>query len=140
MAGAKKTSRALPRPHKFVAALQKQPNASKVIRGFVGRARSTQLLRVYLDAELRRYVEIPKKDILHFEDSRAQHGATASVVLWVDEKSRIHHFGNWFASEDPSTMATGEEGGGDPTTMATGEESTGFENPLDVIGNPFGRF
>jgi hypothetical protein len=38
---------------------------------------------------------------------------------------------------DPTTMATGEEGGGGPTTMATGEETTAVASGS---GNPFGSF
>jgi hypothetical protein len=136
----KKTGRALPKPHKFVSALQRKKVGSSLIRGFIGKASKARYLRVYLDVELKRFVEVPEKAVLHFEDLRAQHGPAASVVLWVDQEAQIRHFGNWAASDDPTTMATGEEGGGDPTTMATGEESVTPFNPLDEVSNPFGRF
>jgi len=136
----RKTRRALPKPHKFVSALQRKKVGSSLIRGFIGKASKARYLRVYLDVELKRFVEVPEQAVLHFEDLRAQNGPAASVVLWVDEEAQIQHFGNWAASDDPTTMATGEEGGGDPTTMATGEESVTPFNLLDEVSNPFGRF
>ncbi|MFL6196051.1 MAG: hypothetical protein ACJ75H_17860 [Thermoanaerobaculia bacterium] len=39
----------------------------------------------------------------------------------------------------PTTMATGEEGGGGPTTMATGEEESAQAGAGDG-GSPFGAF
>jgi hypothetical protein len=77
---------------------------------------------------------------VHTEPIRSGNLTFEGVYVWVTEDAKIIHRGSWFATEDPTTMATGEEGGGDPTTMATGEESMGFENPLDIVGNPFGRF
>lgn len=136
----KKTCVSLPKPHEFVQTLEKHRSKCKLINGFIGTSKSDRHLRVYLDVELKRFVDVPTKDVLHFEDFRSQHSSTSSVVLWVNEKAKIAHFGNWFASEDPTTMATGEEGGGDPTTMATGEESSGPINPLDELVNPFGKF
>lgn len=136
----RKSSVVSPKPHKFAIALQAQKKNSKLIRGFVGKSKSRGHVRVYLDIEMKRYVEVPAKEILHVEDPRKLHGEVASIFLWVNEKAAIKHFGNWFANEDPTTMATGEEGGGDPTTMATGEESTGPFNPIDEVVNPFGTF
>ena len=130
------------KPHEFVLALQERKTRNKVIRGYVGKAENSYDVRVYLDAELVRYVDVPEKSILHVEDARVIHGPTASIAIWVDEQASIRHFGHWFANEDPTTMATGEEGGGDPTTMATGEESA---SPFDRINqlinpSPFGTF
>ena len=136
----KKSTASLPKPHQFALALQAHDTSSKLIRGYVGKAKSKGHLRVYLDIEMKRYVEVPQKDILHVEDPRKLHGEVASIFFWVNEKAQIRHFGNWFANEDPTTMATGEEGGGDPTTMATGEESSGPFNPWDEVINPFGGF
>jgi hypothetical protein len=62
------------------------------------------------------------------------------AYVWVLEDAKIFHYGSWAANEDPTTMATGEEGDPDPTTMATGEEGCGFENPVDLVINPFGRY
>jgi hypothetical protein len=127
-------------PHKFVAALQRSNEPCKLIRGYIGEPEYKNHVRVYLDVELRRWVEVPQKDILYLDDARERYGDASSISLWVREKSAVRHFGHWFANEDPTTMATGEEGGGDPTTMATGEESTGPFNPLDEVVNPLGNF
>jgi len=136
----KKRTPSLPKPHTFVAALEEHRTKCKLVRGFIGKSKSQRHLRIYLDLELKRFVDIPKKDVMHFEDSRTQHGPSSTVLLWINEKASIQHFGHWFANEDPTTMATGEEGGGDPTTMATGEESTWPFNPFDELINPFGNF
>ncbi len=130
------------RPHKFVTALERNAASStqlRIIKGYVGKASKSKHVRVYLDAELRRYVEVPSGNIEHYEDERTAANQYGSVILWVNEKSAIRHFGHLIGSEDPTTMATGEEGG-DPTTMATGEESAGLPNPLDPLVNPFGTY
>lgn len=40
----------------------------------------------------------------------------------------------------PTTMATGEEGGGEPTTMRTGEEDGTYAAEDGDLVNPFGAF
>jgi len=131
------------KPHKFVTAIEKagnKPASLKIIEGFIGKAARKDDIRIYLDAELRRFVDVSKKNIEHFEDQRTSSAPNASVIIWVKEYAKIRHFGNWAVNEDPTTMATGEEGGGDPTTLATGEEGAGIPNPYDEIVNPFGSF
>jgi hypothetical protein len=127
----------------FVAKLVKDPkNPPKVrlIRGYIGESDKKGCARVYLDAELRRFVDVPEDGIVHAETLPEAVSSLGAAHVWVREDARITHRGSWAASEDPTTMATGEEGGGDPTTMATGEEALGIENPLDLVVNPFGRF
>ncbi len=131
------------RAHKFVTALESNKKAStnlRILQGYVGKATKVGYVRLYLDAELRRFVDVPMDGIEHYEDQRTTTAPNERVILWVNERSAMRHFGNWIANDDPTTMATGEEGGGDPTTMATGEESAGLPNPLDALINPFGSF
>lgn len=131
------------KPQVFVSALvpnAKTPPKVRVIRGYVGESTEQNHTRVYLDVELRRFVDIPADSIVHSEAIPPTVIPLGGVYVWVREDARILHRGSWFASEDPTTMATGEEGGGDPTTMATGEEAMGFESPLDIVINPFGKF
>jgi hypothetical protein len=111
-----------------------------VIRGYVGESSEAKVVRVYLDVELRRFVEIPEDQISHLERPSNGGNPLAPDLVWVSEKANIRHRGFWAAAEDPTTMATGEEGGGDPTTMATGEESSGFQDPVELIVNPFGWY
>lgn len=40
----------------------------------------------------------------------------------------------------PTTMLTGEEGGGEPTTMRTGEEDSTYAAEGGDLVNPFGAF
>jgi len=130
------------RPHKFVTAIEKtesKPSQLRIIQGFIGKGAKKNHIRVYLDAELRRFVDVAKDSIEHYEDQRTASSPNASVLLWVKETALIRHFGHWIGTDDPSTMATGEEGG-DPTTMATGEEGAGLPNPLDPLVNPFGAY
>ena len=131
------------RPHKFVSAIEakgSKPSQLRIIQGFVGKAAKKNHIRVYLDAELRRFVDVAMDNIEHYEDQRTATAPNASVLLWVNETALIQHYGHWFGTDDPTTMATGEEGGGDPTTMATGEEGAGLPNPLDPLINPFGTY
>ncbi len=131
------------RPHKFVSAIEaltSRPSTLRIIQGFVGKAAKKNHIRVYLDAELRRFVDVDMNNIEHYEDQRTATAPNVSVLLWVNETALIRHYGHWFGTDDPTTMATGEEGGGDPTTMATGEEGAGLPNPLDPLVNPFGTY
>lgn len=130
------------KPEAFVSALvrdARKPPRLRAIRGYLGESSEKKHVRVYLDVELRRFVDIPADGIVHAEEIPKSVMPLGGVYLWVSEDARILHRGAWAAPEDPTTMATGEEGG-DPTTMATGEEGTGIENPLDLVVNPFGRF
>jgi hypothetical protein len=111
-----------------------------MIRGYVGESSEKGSVRVYLDVELRRFVDIPTEGIVHTEMIPETVMPLGCAYLWVREDVEILHWGSWIASEDPTTLATGEEGGDDPTTMATGEECLGIENPLELVVNPFGRF
>lgn len=131
------------KPAAFVSRMVKKgdrPPPARVIRGYVGESSEPGHFRIYLDIELRRYVDIPEKGLLHSEAIPESVMPLGGVYVWVREDVQILHYGSWAANEDPTTMATGEEGGGDPTTMATGEEGCGFENPIDLVINPFGRF
>lgn len=131
------------KPQLFVSALvpnAKTPPKVRVIRGYVGESTEQNHTRVYLDVELRRFVDIPADSIVHSEEISPTVIPLGGMYVWVREDASILHRGSWFASEDPTTMATGEEGGGDPTTMARGEEAMGFESPLDIVINPFGKF
>ncbi len=85
-------------------------------------------------------MDIPLDAIAHLERQSERGDPLAPDLVWVGEDVKIRHHGSWIASEDPTTMATGEEGDGDPTTMATGEESTGYQDPMELVVNPFGRY
>ena len=130
-------------PQRFVSEIVKdtrRPPRLRVVRGYIGESCERNCTRVYLDIELRRYVDIPTKGVVHSELAPDSLMPLGGRYVWVREDVQILHRGSWFASEDPTTMATGEEGGGDPTTMATGEESVGVEPPINIVVNPFGRF
>ena len=130
-------------PHPLVSEVvtdANYPPRLRVIRGYVGKSSQDDTVRVYLDVELRRFVDVPSNEIVHLERPSKRGHALAPDLLWVGEEAKIRHRGSWAASEDPTTMATGEEGDGDPTTMATGEESAGFQDPLEFVVNPFGRY
>ena len=51
-----------------------------------------------------------------------EEGPTMTTMMVGEESAR--------RAEDPTTLATGEEGGTDPTTLATGEESRGGAGPF----------
>lgn len=147
---AKKTSRTnksrkspLLKPQAFITKLVKIAGdlpRLRTIRGYIGASEQRGYIRIYLDIELRRCVDIPEDGIVHTEVAPEIVMPLGGVYVWVHENAKILHHGSWAASEDPTTMATGEEGGPDPTTLATGEEGCGFENPVDLVINPFGRY
>lgn len=131
------------RPHQFITDITRRTGSSpkvNIIRGYVGESEKDTHTRIYLDIEMKRFVDVPTDGIVHVADLRERNNLLAPVYLWVNSDAGIIHHGNWFADGDPTTMATGEEGGGDPTTMATGEESSGLPDFIDQIINPFGRY
>jgi hypothetical protein len=131
------------KPNAFVAKMVKkaeEPPRVRAIRGYIGESNKRGYARIYLDIELRRYVDIPEDGVVHAESISETVMPLGGVYVWVQADAQIFHYGSWAAGEDPTTMATGEEGDPDPTTMATGEEGCGFENPLDLVINPFGRY
>ena len=131
------------KPQAFISKLVKkaeQPPRVKTVRGYIGDSDKRGYVRIYLDIELRRYVDIPQDSIVHAEAIPETVMPLGCAYVWVQEDAKIFHYGSWAANEDPTTMATGEEGDPDPTTMATGEEGCGFENPVDLVINPFGRY
>ena len=135
-----RTSRSF-EPHPFVAAMTKGEERPRVkaIRGFVGPSADRRSVRIFLDLELRHFVDVPIDGIVHSERISESAVPLGGIFVWVREDVPIKHHGSWGMSDDPSTMATGEEGD-PPTTMATGEECGGLVNPLDLVGNPFSRF
>jgi hypothetical protein len=131
------------RYHDFVSQLARDPDKIpdlRIISGYLGSSTTRDHVRVYLDATLRRYIDIPVEGVAHVDDSLMTRNPLGKAVLWVHAETSITHRGACIGCEDPTTMATGEEGGGDPTTMATGEECSGLEDPLEAIVNPFGSF
>ena len=131
------------KPHHFIADINRKTEGNpkvKIVRGYVGESDEKSHTRIYLDIEMQRFVDVPTEGIVHVADLRERNNPLAPVYLWVKSDASIIHHGNWFADDDPTTMATGEEGGGDPTTMATGEENSGLPDFIDQIINPFGRY
>jgi hypothetical protein len=134
---------ALPKPHDFATAIAKSNRTMpklRILQGYIGETEQSDHIRLFLDAELSRFVDVPVSGIAHFKDFRDAKNTLAPVVFWVRQDAKILHRGHWTVSEDPTTMATGEEGGGDPTTMATGEENIRLPNPAELVINPFGCF
>lgn len=129
------------KPHPFVSSIVRDPGKLprlRVIRGYVGESGQKNHVRIYLNLELRHYVDVPADGIAHSQD--APELPLGGTYVWIREEAKISHGGSIAAPEDPTTMATGEEGGEPPTTMATGEEDGGLPNPLDAVSNPFGGF
>ena len=131
------------KPNAFVDALVADPNkppSLKLLRGYIGRSPDKGHVRLYLDAELRYFVDVPEEGVMHARPVPQEILPFDAMYLWVRDDVSIRHRGRWAAPEDPTTMATGEEGGNPPTTMATGEEDAGLINPLDLVSNPFGDY
>ena len=127
--------------HPFVAAITKSGPQARVraIRGYVGEQRDRGSVRIYLDLELRYFMDVPLDAVVHSERIPESALPLGGVVVWVRDNVKIGHGGTLALPEDPTTMAGGEEGS-PPTTMATGEEGGGWINPFDAVGNPFSKF
>ena len=65
-------------------------------------------------------------------------GGAVLTTMALGEEGGISASGGGLrrGAEDPTTRATGEEGGNPPTTMATGEEGGIVLSPGDTVSNP----
>jgi hypothetical protein len=75
--------------HPFVAALIPDPSAgppdSTVLHGYVGKSTRAKHWRLYLDASLASYVELPEDDILH----HSQVANDGGTLVWVPKSLEL---------------------------------------------------
>jgi hypothetical protein len=75
----------------FVAKVAKHPTRSLLFKGFVGKAKQAGYTRIYSDAELTDYVDVPTNAILHSQPASAQDSPLGGSYLWVKSEAIINH-------------------------------------------------
>lgn len=79
-----------PLPAAFAAAETLDPSRSPqtvAFIGFLGASADTGSVRLYLDEELRDWIDVAKSDILNLE--RRGDGSRQRTVLWVDRRTTL---------------------------------------------------
>ena len=78
----------------FVARLVKDPTdppSLLLLRGYLGASSEEGHVRLYLDEELSRYVEIPKEAIRHARELSPQQSPLGGSLLWIDREADLMH-------------------------------------------------
>ena len=68
-----------------------EPARVRVISGFVGNSPRAGHLRLYLDLELKSYIEIEEQEIVHHERLSRERSPLGGTMLWVREEARVEH-------------------------------------------------
>jgi hypothetical protein len=83
-----------PLPDDFVSKVvkdPKQPPDAQMLTGFVGKSSEDGYTRLYADANLRDFVDIPDAAILHSEKVAPQHSPLGGSHLWVERNAELTH-------------------------------------------------
>jgi hypothetical protein len=78
----------------FVARLVKDPGDPPdllLMSGYLGASSEDGHVRLYLDEELSRYVEIPKEAIRHARELPPGQSPLGGSLLWIDRKAELMH-------------------------------------------------
>jgi hypothetical protein len=78
----------------FVNALVPDPSNvpdAMFLTGFLGTSCRDECLRLYLTADLRRFVEIDRSDVLHAQSLRSEYNLLGGSAVWVNRTARLVH-------------------------------------------------
>lgn len=78
----------------FVGRIVQDPNAPPsvtLLSGYLGSASEEGHVRVYLDEELCRYVEIPEKAIRHTQELSPEQSPLGGSLIWIDRDAEVLH-------------------------------------------------
>ena len=89
-----KSKKSIPRDS-FIAKVRKPTDTDPLIhlQGFVGDAATDEYLRLYSDASLNEYVDIPENDVVHYEKIRSDQSPLGGYNLWL-HKDAIFAYGD----------------------------------------------
>jgi hypothetical protein len=79
-------------PDDFVTKIVKDPDrppATLLLRGFLGDASDPGHIRVYLDAELSRYIDAPRDAVLHVQQISEQHSPLGGQMVWLQRDAPL---------------------------------------------------
>src|SRR5947209_19060749 len=68
-----------------------QPPDVLLLRGYLGPSSEQGYTRLYFDAQLSNYVEIPDAAILHTQKIPAEQSALGESYVWIDKNAEIIH-------------------------------------------------
>lgn len=83
----------------FVQQIRPSPEKNEQVQfisGYIGKSDKTGNIRVYLDATLSTYIEIPEEDILYSLPRKPEEDPLGGSRLWIKKESRLS-IGNDFA-------------------------------------------
>jgi hypothetical protein len=69
----------------------KQPPATVMLTGFLGASSEEGHTRLYFDANLSSYVEIPNDAILHTQDVATEQGGLGGSYVWINRDAELIH-------------------------------------------------
>lgn len=69
----------------------KEPPGVTLLSGYLGASSEEACVRLYLDEELSRYVEIPEKAILHTQELTPEQSPLGGSLVWIDSGAEVAH-------------------------------------------------
>src|SRR5207247_9739178 len=82
------------RKDNFIAKIVKDPASPPktiLLRGYLGDSSEEGHTRLYLDAQLNNYVEIPDDAILHEEDVAKDQSPLGETYVWIKQDKKVIH-------------------------------------------------
>src|SRR5215211_136674 len=106
----------------------KEPPGVTLLSGYLGSSSEEGHVRLYLDEELCRYVEIPEKAIRHTQELPPEQSPLGGSLVWIDSGAEVVH-GPAGSERRKATFLEGQiaqdyfgsAGGGTGTTTPTRE-------------------
>src|SRR5215211_1093386 len=78
----------------FVERIVRDPNEPPgvtLLSGYLGSSSEEGHVRLYLDGELSRYVEIPEKAVRHTRELAPEHSPLGGSLVWIDRDAEVVH-------------------------------------------------
>src|SRR5215211_2018794 len=69
----------------------KEPPGVTLLSGYLGSSSEEGHVRLYLDEELCRYVEIPEKAIRHTQELPPEQSPLGGSIVWIDREAEVLH-------------------------------------------------
>lgn len=129
----------------FVGRIVQDPNETPrvtLLSGYLGSSSEEGHVRLYLDEELSRYVEIPEKAILHAQELSPEQSPLGGSLVWIDSGAEVVHGpvgskrrkANFLEGQIAQDYIGGydREGGGETTTQTRECGGGGGLRPTEI--------